>query len=231
MEQEIPSSLAVEHDENLQTSLQVVRTPEQCTRLGLVVQPSSHAVTTPMEQQDFLQNIADGVASKFSELACTLQYDGLDSSNPVLTISQRAVFNQLSMFSFSRVDSFSCKLWFLPASNTSLLEKAASEVKCPPCKCLVHYLNLQRKRTLEESPSKRIKRQDPSSRARLQHMSPASQQARKQYAQYQRSSNIRKLRKYEDSEVELSNEQNKEMCEVMETVTAEDLDKLYQEGD
>ena len=138
---------------------------------------------------------------------------------------------RLSEFPFSQVDSVNCKLWFLPASNISLAEKAASKVKCPPCKRLVHDLNLQRKRTLEESPSKKIKRQHPSSRARLQHMSPASQQARKWYAQYQRSSNIRKLSKLEDSEVVLSDEQNEEMCEVMEAVKAEDLDKLYQEGD
>jgi len=252
----------------------MVRTPEQRTNSRFVVEPptvSSHAFATPMEQQEFLQNIVDSVASKFPELACTLRYDGLDSSNPILTISQKAMFNhpphgltsrvcvtiqykhykvhvlmrlwregeiesiddvmelcaifgnkssykfcpgidpahyedeyhkaihfhiksvQLSRFPFFRVDSFNCKLWFLPALNTSLAEKAASEVKCPPCKRLVHYLNLQRQRTLEESPSKRIKRQHPSSRARLQHMSPASQQARKLYAQYQRSSNIRKL--------------------------------------
>ncbi|XP_065888474.1 uncharacterized protein [Dysidea avara] len=62
-------------------------------------------------------------------------------------------------------------------------------------------------------------------------MSPASQQARKRYAQYQRSSNIRKLSKLEDSEVVLSDEQSEEMCEVMEAMKAKDLDKLYQEGD
>ena len=137
---------------------------------------------------------------------------------------------RLSEFPFSRVDSVNCKLWFLPASNISSAEKAASEVKCPPCKRLVHDLNLQRKHTLEESPSKRIKRQHPSSKAQLQHLSLASQQARKRYAQYQRSSNIRKLSRLEDSEVVLSDEQN-EMCEVMEAVKAEDSDKLYQEGD
>ena len=43
-----------------------------------------------------------------------------------------------SEFPFSRVDSVNCKLWFLPASNTSVAEKAASEVKCPACKRLVH---------------------------------------------------------------------------------------------
>lgn len=112
-----------------------------------------------------------------------------------------------------------------------LVEKAASEMKCSPCKRLVHDLNLQRKRTLAESPGRRIKRQCPSSKARLQYMSPASQETRKRYAQYQRSSNIRKLRKLEDSEVVLSDEQNEEMCAVMEATRAEDLDKMYQEGD
>ena len=308
MEQVIPSSIiAAERD----SKLQVVTIPEQPSRSNFVSEPptvSSRAVATPMEQQEVLQNTVDNVASKFPELAFTLRCDGLDSSNPVLTISQRAVFNhplhgltsrvcvtiqykhykvhvlmilwsegeieliddvmelcgmfgkissykfcpgidpvhyedeyhraiqfhirsvRLSEFPFSRVDSVNCKLWFLPASNISLAEKAASEVKCPPCKRLVHDVNLQRKRTLEESPSKKIKRKQPSSRSRLQHMSPASQQACKRYAQYQRSSNIRKLSKLEDSEVVLSDEQS-EMCEVMEAVKAEDLDKLYQEGD
>ena len=53
----------------------------------------------------------------------------------------------------------------------------------------------------------------------------------KQYAQYERSSTIRKLQKLEDSSVVLSDEQNEEMCAVMEAMQAEELDKLYQEGD
>jgi len=123
-----------------------------------------------------------------------------------------------SEFPFSHVDSVNCKLWFLPASNISVTEKAASEVKCPACKHLVHDLSLQRKRTLAESPSRRIKRQCPSSRARLQYMSPASQLKRKRYTQYEWSSSIRKLQKLEDSEVVLSDEQNEEMCAVMEAM-------------
>ena len=267
---------------------------------------SPPVTATLLEQQQFLQSIIDSIASKFPELVFTLRYDGLDSSNSVLEISQRTVFNhpplgltprvsvtiqnnhykvyvmmrlwregevksideveelcilfcqksdykfcpgidpvhyeneyhkmirfhiksvRQSEFPFSRVDSVNCKLWFLPASNCKLVEK---EIKCPPCKRLVHDLNLQRKRTLAESPSRRLKRQCPSSKARLQHMSPASQQARKRYAQYQRSSSIRKLQKLENSEIVLSDQQNEEMCAVMEATQAEDLDKLYEEGD
>ena len=39
-------------------------------------------------------------------------------------------------------------------------------------------------------------------------MSPVSQAKRKKLAQYERTSNIRKLKKYEDNEVTLDDEQN-----------------------
>jgi len=81
-----------------------------------------------------------------------------------------------SSYPFSRVDSVKCKLLFVPASNAAVAEKEASEVKCSACKALVHYLNLQKKRTLAESPSRKIKRQQPSSSARLQYMLPASRE-------------------------------------------------------
>lgn len=138
---------------------------------------------------------------------------------------------RLTQFPFPRVDSVNCKLWFLPASNTSAAEKAANEVKCPACKRMVQYLKLQKKRKLAESPAKRIKRQLPSSRARLKHMSPASQQACKRYAQYQRSSSNRKLARLEQNEVTLDSDQNEEMCAVVEAVPNEELEKLFKEGE
>ena len=81
---------------------------------------------------------------------------------------------QLCYFPFSRVNSVNCMLWFKPALNLSAAEKAAREIKCPPCKRLVHDLNWQKTKTDDESPARKIKRQDPSSRARLQYMSPLS---------------------------------------------------------
>ena len=116
-------------------------------------------------------------------------------------------------------------LWFKPSLNLSVAQKEANEVKCSPCKRLLHHLNWQKKRTESESPGRKMKRQDPSSRARLQHMSPNSQQKRKKLAQYQRTNNICKLKKYEDSEIVLDAEQSTEMCSVMETTPPEDLQR------
>ena len=101
----------------------------------------------------------------------------------------------------------------------------------PTLQRLVHDLNWQKTKTDAESPARKIKRQDPSSRARLQYMSPLSQQKRKMYAQYQRTSNIRKLKKYEASELVLDDEQNAEMCSVMEATQPDELEKLFKEGD
>ena len=61
-------------------------------------------------------------------------------------------------------------------------------------------------------------------------MSPASQAKRKKLAQYERPSNIRKLKNYEDSEVTLDDEQNDEMCNIVEQIQTEDLEALCKEG-
>ena len=84
--------------------------------------------------------------------------------------------------------------------------------------------------TNEETPTQRIKRQKPSSRARLSYMSPASQLKRKTLAQYERTNNIRKLQKYEESEVILDDDQNNEMCQIMEKIGVDELAKLYKKG-
>ena len=120
---------------------------------------------------------------------------------------------------------------FQPQTYVSAVEKSANEVKFPACKRLVHDLNCQNRGTVAESPSRKIKQQLPSSRARLQYMSPLSQKKRKLYAQYERTSNIRKLGKYEDSELVLNEEQNEEMHVIMEAIQPEELEKLFQEGD
>ena len=62
-------------------------------------------------------------------------------------------------------------------------------------------------------------------------MSPTSQAKRKKLAQYERTSNIRKLKKYEHNEVTLDDEQNDEMCNIVEQIRTEDLEKLCKEGD
>ena len=115
--------------------------------------------------------------------------------------------------------------------NASAPEKAASKVKCTGCKRLVQLLKLQKARTLAESPGKKLRRQQPFSQARLQHMSSAGQQACKYFAQHQRSSNIRKLAGLEENEIILDNEQHEEMSAAVEAVQAEELEKLFQEGE
>ena len=62
-------------------------------------------------------------------------------------------------------------------------------------------------------------------------MSPASQAKWKKLAQYERTSNIRKLKKYEDNEVTLDDEQNNEMCNIVEQIQTKDLEALCKEGD
>ena len=59
------------------------------------------------------------------------------------------------------------------------------------------------------------------------YMSPASQAKRKKPAQYERTSNIRKLARYEVNEIA---EQNDEMCAIVEEMGDEDLQKLFDEG-
>ena len=58
-----------------------------------------------------------------------------------------------------QIDSVNCKVWFCLASNASMTEKGSDEVLCSACKCLRSDLEWQQKRTLSESPDRKIKRQ------------------------------------------------------------------------
>ena len=51
------------------------------------------STVTSLEKQQYLQNIVDNVSSLFPDLAFVLEFDGLDRSNPFLTISQRNLFS------------------------------------------------------------------------------------------------------------------------------------------
>ena len=139
---------------------------------------------------------------------------------------------RLTDFPFHRVHSVKCDLLFELARNATKEEKDAKEVKCYPCKDLVRHLERQKTRTLKETPTRKAKRQRPSSRARLSYMSPASQAKRKKLAQYERTNSIRKLARYEEHEVTLDDDQNEEMRTVMEmTKDDEELQRLYDEGE
>ena len=135
---------------------------------------------------------------------------------------------------FQRVDSEKCPLWFKQSAKVRASEKYADEVMCTACKRLKTYLNWQLKRTMAESPSRKVKRQAPTSKAKLSYMSPASQLKRKQNAISERSNDKRKLRKYENTEVTLADDQHEDMCNIVKTieeVSKDDLEKLFAEGD
>ena len=68
------------------------------------------------------------------------------------------------------MDSVNCNLWFEVPANAPLTAKSSAEVTCKACKRLISDLDWQLKRTTDESPSAKVKRQAASSRARLTYM-------------------------------------------------------------
>ena len=135
---------------------------------------------------------------------------------------------------FQRVDSVNCMLWYQLPMNAPLVDKHAKEVLCSSCKRLKSDLDWQRKQTMCESPSRRLKRQASSSKAKLSYMSPASQAKRKQNVLTERNNDKKKLTKYENTEVTLSDEQHEEMSTIVnkiEEVGKAELEKIFVEGD
>jgi len=62
-------------------------------------------------------------------------------------------------------------------------------------------------------------------------MSPASQAKHKKLAQYERTNSFRKLARYEEHEVTLNDDQNKEMQTVMKEIGNEELQKVCNKGE
>ena len=139
-----------------------------------------------------------------------------------------------STASFQQVDSVNCKLWYQLPINSRIVDRYAKEDMCSACKRLKTDLDWQRRCTLSESPSRKIKRQAPSSKAKLANMSPASQLKRKQNALMERNNDKIKLRRYEKSEVTLAEEQHDEMyaiVDIIREVGKYELVKVFAEGD
>ena len=135
---------------------------------------------------------------------------------------------------FHRVDLVNCVIWFLLAPNARLAEKKSKQVRCGGCKRLVTDLNCQLQRTLKETPTRKLNRQAVSSRARLTYMSPASQLQRKQNAQTERSNDKLKLAKLHIVDLDLSDEQHVDMCNVTEAIEEsgkDEITRVFAEGD
>ena len=208
------------------------------SRIRVIISGFQHEVHVMMKKWEsgVLYSIPDvqELCSKFSASSNHKFCPGIDPQHYKLYYYEAIRFDLKSarqtMEPFARVDPVNCKLWFTLASNASSAEKSSSEVQCSACKRLVTDLNCQRRRTLAESPTRKLKRQSSTSRARLTYMSPASQKSRKSNAQIERSNMMRKLEKLRGADVTLNDEQHDEMCSLVERINNEDLDKIFLEG-
>ena len=133
-----------------------------------------------------------------------------------------------------RVESSRCLRWHKIGKTSSKERKLASELLCRSCVIQHSHLDRQIQRKLVESPSRKLKRQCPSSSAKLSYMSPLSQHKRKEN-QHNRTHSLKtKLNKYEPTEINLDEEQDREMENMMEVIEQESSDKLeelFQEGE
>ena len=133
-----------------------------------------------------------------------------------------------------RIDSKLCPMWFKLGKTVSAQKRELEEVLCCHCCRLLSDLDRQVKRTEAESPERKKKRQNPSSKARITYMSPASQKKRKQKTQVERDTHLQKLQSSEHTILPLDNEQDEEMMAAVNTIEnkfADDLEKLFLEGE
>ena len=211
------------------------------SRVQITIQENLYSVTIVMMKWESgglateheVHNLCDKFSERSNYKFCPgINQDVYEEYYGVIRFDLKSV--RKSATPFSRIDSVNCKLWFSLASNASARDKAASEVLCTACKRLLTDLEWQKKRTLSESPSRKVKRQAASSRARLTYMSPYSQQRRKQNFQTERTIDKRKLSKYEKMEISLADDQHDEMCTLIDKIsdgTNEDLELVFAEGD
>jgi len=134
---------------------------------------------------------------------------------------------------FQRVDSINCVLLHQLSHNATREEKSLYVVLCKQCKRLRNLLDHQRRRS-DVSPTRKLQRQQPSSRFKLKYLSPASTDKRKRATQRERSADKSKLAKYEHLDVNLDDDQNDEWNSVIEQIEEQyngELEKVFQEAD
>ena len=131
------------------------------------------------------------------------------------------------------VESVNCLIWYELGANCRKECQVADSVICPPCIRLKCDLKRQFNRTSNESPSKKVARQQSSSRAPLCHMSPASQEKRRVNQQNDRKNMMKKVLHYAEAEVSLDDEQSDEassITSILESNHTEEIEKLFNEG-
>lgn len=110
----------------------------------------------------------------------------------------------------------------------------ASEVLCCKCVRLRCDLDRQKRRSENESPAKKLKRQEASSKAPLTYMSPTSQAKRAQNQRMERGKDKRKLQQFQNANIPLHCEQDAELNDVVTIINRDfgnDLEKLFEEAD
>uniref|UniRef100_A0A1X7TRQ2 Uncharacterized protein n=1 Tax=Amphimedon queenslandica TaxID=400682 RepID=A0A1X7TRQ2_AMPQE len=125
-------------------------------------------------------------------------------------------------------------MWYELPRNSSQTKRESEELLCRQCVRLKCNLERQARRTSEESPSKKLKRQCATSRARLTYMSPTSQMKRKASQKISKDSMSRKLNQYFAEKVTLGQEQNEELNNVMTVIEdkcRKELDDIFAEGE
>ena len=134
---------------------------------------------------------------------------------------------------FKRIDSRNCLLLHQLAANAKYEERVNSSVLCKACKRLLCDLAHQRNRSTI-SPSKQLKRLQPSSTFKLMHLSPASVAKRKRATQQERSRDKAKLLRHDDLDITFEEDQSDELSNVvtkLEEVAKKDLDMIFSEAD
>lgn len=135
---------------------------------------------------------------------------------------------------FIHVESIKCLLWFQQGKTTSRDRREADSVVCPPCVRLKCDLEHQAGQSVAESPSKKVKRQQSSSRAKLSNMSPASQLKRKGSQMMERGNDKTRIKTFRHTELPLDTEQNEEMNEIVSAIEQKcphDQEELFLEGE
>lgn len=135
---------------------------------------------------------------------------------------------------FRRVDSTLCKLWHKLARNSSIFEKDMDDVMCQPCKKMLSHLDQRVRASLAVTPTNKISRQQPSSRCPISALSPASAKKRRDNMMVERCIEKKKLRKYENTEVSLDDDQSDQMAEVVDIIndkSSDTLSKMFDEAE
>lgn len=132
-----------------------------------------------------------------------------------------------------RIESSRCLKWH-KIGKTSSKERKASELLCRSCIIQRSHLDRQVQQKLAESPTRKAKRQYPSSSAKMSCMSPFSQNKRKENQRSRTHTLKSKLDKYKDLDINLADEQDQEMESAMEVIEKEgskELEELFEEGE